>query len=284
MSGDLHCHTKLSDGTLGIEELISLASEMNVGTLGITDHDCMAGGVRAKIIGERKNVEIINGVEISATDETTGEYIQILAYLFDSPDRIEGLCKANSIIRKKAGQIMIKRTCEKFKLPMAIMNKNLNGSTNIYIQHILEALMECGYTDKIYGDLYEKYFTPESPDSLLIKPKYANAKDVLAAVSDAGGISFLAYSKQSTNKQMLDELVESGLNGVEIYTPYTDDASADFLQDYAKKNKMLKIGGSDFHGLYNRGVWTVGECTTPKSDLTEITNYKSKMRRKAKQG
>ena len=71
MSGDLHCHTKLSDGTLGLEELIALAAKRGVETIAITDHDCLAGTVRAKIIGERNGVKVIPGVELSETLITT---------------------------------------------------------------------------------------------------------------------------------------------------------------------------------------------------------------------
>ena len=34
MSGDLHCHTKLSDGTLGLEEIIALAAKKGIETIG----------------------------------------------------------------------------------------------------------------------------------------------------------------------------------------------------------------------------------------------------------
>lgn len=39
---DLHCHTKLSDGSLGIEDVIAQAKRMNIDFLSITDHDTMA--------------------------------------------------------------------------------------------------------------------------------------------------------------------------------------------------------------------------------------------------
>ena len=41
MSADLHCHTKLSDGTMGIDDIIILAKKSGVTTLAITDHDCL---------------------------------------------------------------------------------------------------------------------------------------------------------------------------------------------------------------------------------------------------
>ena len=68
MAGDLHCHTKLSDSSMGIDDLIVLAQKRGVDTIAITDRDCQAGTVRAKIIGERRGVTVIPGVEISAYD------------------------------------------------------------------------------------------------------------------------------------------------------------------------------------------------------------------------
>ena len=68
MGGDLHCHTRLSDGSLGIEDLILLAKKLKVETIAITDHDCLAGTVRGKVIGERHGVQVIPGVEFSCID------------------------------------------------------------------------------------------------------------------------------------------------------------------------------------------------------------------------
>ena len=67
MAADLHCHTKLSDGSVGIEDLIVIAQKSGIDTIAITDHDCLAGTVRGKVIGKRYGVNVIPGVEISAT-------------------------------------------------------------------------------------------------------------------------------------------------------------------------------------------------------------------------
>ena len=93
MSADLHCHTRLSNGSLGIEDLIILAKKRGVSTIAITDHDCLAGTVRGKVIGERHGVTVIPGVELSGTDKTTGQEIHMLCYKPDFPDRLEGLCR-----------------------------------------------------------------------------------------------------------------------------------------------------------------------------------------------
>ena len=77
MSGDLHCHTRLSDGSLGIEDLIIFAKKKGLETIAITDHDCLAGTVRGKIIGTRHGVQVIPGVELSATDEKNNKNVLV---------------------------------------------------------------------------------------------------------------------------------------------------------------------------------------------------------------
>ena len=106
LKADLHCHTKLSDGTMGIDDLIVLAKNSGISTLAVTDHDCQAGTVRAEIIGRRYGITVIPAVEFSATDSKRGSKAHILCYLPDRPERLEGLCKSNSLLRKRAGQLM----------------------------------------------------------------------------------------------------------------------------------------------------------------------------------
>ena len=73
MAADLHCHTKLSDGSVGIEDLIVIAKKSGIDTIAITDHDCLAGTVRGQVIGKRYGVNVIPGVEISAFDFDAGK-------------------------------------------------------------------------------------------------------------------------------------------------------------------------------------------------------------------
>ena len=159
MSGDLHCHTRLSDGTLGIEDIITFAKKKGLETIAITDHDCLAGTVRSKIIGARQGIQVIPGVELSATDEKNDRNVHILCYLPDAPDMLEGLCKRNSLARKKAGHFMMLQTAKRFPVSTEFIIKCATGSTNLYKKHIMQALIECGYTNSFNGELYKKLFT-----------------------------------------------------------------------------------------------------------------------------
>ncbi len=56
MSADLHCHTKMSDGSVTIEELVILAKNKGITTISVTDHDTFAGSTRAKSICQKDMV------------------------------------------------------------------------------------------------------------------------------------------------------------------------------------------------------------------------------------
>ena len=116
MSADLHCHTRLSNGSLGIEDLILLAKKRGVTTIAITDHDCLAGTVRGKVIGERHGVTVIPAVELSGTDKTNGQEIHMLCYKPDFPDRLEGLCRRSSLIRRKSSHNMMLKTAQRYPI------------------------------------------------------------------------------------------------------------------------------------------------------------------------
>ena len=68
MFGDLHVHTKLSDGSLGMDDVIFYAKRSGMDFLSLTDHDTMAATTRAVVMGNRIGIHIIPGVELSCSD------------------------------------------------------------------------------------------------------------------------------------------------------------------------------------------------------------------------
>ncbi len=282
LSADLHCHTKLSNGSLGIEDLILLAKKKGVTTIAITDHDCLAGTVRGKVIGERHGVTVIPGVELSGTDKSTGQEIHMLCYKPDFPDRLEGLCRRSSTIRKKSSHIMVLKTAQKYPVTPEFVAKCAMGSTNIFKVHIMQALMETGFTDRIFGDLYTQLFGKETEGNINHTPQYEDIFDILEAIHDAGGIAVLANPQKCKNDKLIDELVEAGLDGIEVYSPEISQEDKERFIKYAKKNKLLTTGGSNFKGLYNKHVLSVGDCDLPDECVQELNSYKSKKRKAEK--
>lgn len=282
MRGDLHCHTKLSDGSLGIEDLITLAKKRGIEAIAITDHDCLAGTVRGKIIGDRFGVQVIPGVELSATDTKTGKKVHLLCYLSDAPDRLEGLCHRNSLTRKKAAHYMMLQVAKRYPVAAELIVKCATGSTNIYKQHIMQALMECGFSRDIYGEMYHKLFDKDSPDNVLVSPKYPDIEEVLTAIHDAGGIAVLAHPYFFDNLDSLPRLMENGLDGIEVWHPCATEEQQAELKKIATKNKLLMTGGTDFHGLYNLDPVSIGDVLTPDDAMAKLLGYKAKQKRLAR--
>lgn len=279
MSGDLHCHTRLSDGSLGIEEIIAFASKKGLGTIAITDHDCLAGTVRGKVIGARHGVQVIPGVEFSSTFEEINKNIHILCYLPDSPDMLEGLCKRNSQARKRASHFMMLQVAKRYPIPTEFITKCAMGSTNLYKKHIMQALIECGYADSFNGELYKKLFTKESEDNILIVPKYESTKAVIDAIHEAGGIAVLAHPFLTGCEDNIDDIIKMGIDGIEVNHPSASEEQQAILRKIASKAKIVVTGGSDFHGLYNEYNVSLGDYTTSDDELHALLTYKSKQKR-----
>lgn len=279
MSADLHCHTRLSNGSLGIEDLILLAKKRGVTTIAITDHDCLAGTVRGKVIGERHGIDVIPGVELSGTDKTTGQEIHILCYKPDFPDRLEGLCRRSSLTRKKSSHIMMLKAAQRYPITTEFVVKCATGSTNIFKVHIMQALVENGFADRIYGDLYKELFSSESEKNINNVPQYEDIFSVLEEIHAAGGIAVLANPQRCQNPELIDKLVDAGLDGIEVYTPDLTAEEKEKFSRYAKMRGLLITGGSNFKGLYNKRVLSVGDCDLPDECVQQLNSYKARKRK-----
>ncbi len=279
MAADLHCHTKLSDGSVGIEDLIVIAQKSGIDTIAITDHDCLAGTVRGQVIGKRYGVNVIPGVELSAFDFEAGKKVHILSYLADAPNRLEAVCKRTSVARKRAGQIMMLKVASRFPITSDFIINHASGSTNLYKQHIMHALMDAGYTDKIFGDLYYALFDESSETNILAPTKYPSVEEVINEIHGAGGIAVLAHPVKFNNFDEIEKYVDMGLDGVEVWHPSADEETVGRLTELCKKKKLLMTGGSDFHGIYGNKTVTLGTCSTPQEQLDKLMGYKAKKKR-----
>lgn len=264
---------------MGIEEIIALAKGRGVETIAITDHDCLAGTIRAKIIGERNGIKVVPGVELSSIDPDTGAVVHILCYLPEFPDRLEGLCHKNTAARKRAAQYMMIKAAQRYPVTGDIMKRCAAGSTNLYKQHIMHALMECGLTTGIYGKLHDELFSPDSENNILVTPAFAPVGEVIETVHAAGGIAVLSHPAVSGGVELIEKLMAFGLDGIEVWHPTADEKTTAALAAFAKKKKLLATGGSDFHGLYNKTSITIGSYMTPKTQLSELIGFKAKQKR-----
>ena len=272
---DLHCHTKLSDGSLGIEDIIAQAKRTGIDVLSITDHDTMASFSRADVIGQREGVKMIHGVELSAWDKERSKKVHILCYAPHKPDRLEMLCVKSCEIRKACSKEMIDKVMEKYPITLESILKHTTASKSIFKQHIMRALIDYGYALEFYGDLDRQLFNPQV-GSCYVEREYPDVNFVLDLIRISRGVAVMAHPAQYDNIDLLEELAAKGkIDGVEIGHYSADEEYRGRLREIADKYDLIRTGGSDFHGLYNSVPTHLGSETTEKEQLDRILKLAS---------
>jgi len=280
MPADLHCHTRISDGSTTLDDLILIAKRRRMQTISVTDHDTVAGVTRAKILGDRHGIEIIPGVEFSCYDYKRNRKVHILAYMFTEPERLIGLCKRISDARKNASAKMITKVMRFYPITTEMVVRTASGSTNIFKQHIMQALMNAGYSCTVFGELYDHLLGSKN-GTCLVEPELPDVFEVLEQLEIAGALAVLAHPYMYNSMELLPELIEAGLDGVEVWHPTHSQENTDELLEIARKHNLLTTGGSDFHGMYNREPVPLGTCTTPDECLAAMrTRRAQKLRQK----
>jgi len=270
MKGDLHCHSKLSDGSQGIEDIIAMSKKMGLDFVAITDHDTMSSHSRSKIVGDRYGVQVIPAVEFSAYDYKRNRRAHILCYLPLKPDRLEAICIKICEARKKSGNEMAKRVMRLFPITPESITKYSASSKSVYKQHIMHALMDAGFSTGIYGGLYDMLFSPTN-GSCYVETEYPEVREVIDLIRSAGGIAVFAHPAIYDSFDLVKELIdEQRLDGIEVWHGKATQDDTKFLSDLCDKHGLIKTGGSDFHGLYNSRPAHIGKCTTPIESINAI--------------
>lgn len=110
--------------------------------------------------------------------------------------------------------------------------------------HIAQALLEKGYVSS-YFDAFNKYIGNNCP--AFEKKVHISPQSAFKIISDAGGLSFIAHPGNMP-EDILKELIESGVDGVEVFHPSHYPQHVKFYKGIASEYFLLESGGSDFHG------------------------------------
>lgn len=264
----------MSDGSVGIEELISMAKRRNMTAIAVTDHDTVAGATRAVIIGKRQGVRVIHGVEFSAFSKEHGLKLHILCYDCRKPDRLEGLCRKIGESRRAASLEQLRMVMRYYPIPQELVTRCATGSTNLFRQHIMHALMEAGYASEMYGEVYQRLFNSKTGIAYRKMEWYPEPKEVIDLIHSAGGVAVIAHPYVYHNEQILGELVELGIDGIEVWHSRQTEEQSATLEQYAKEHNLLVTAGTDFHGSYQSNPQPIGTPMVTDEMVQAILSYK----------
>lgn len=266
MKADFHIHTDVSDGYNNMKEIIKRARENGLTHIAITNHDTIEGLEEAINWGRKEGIKVIPGIEISAFNFEKNKKVHVLGFNFDLKGKnIKKLC--DPILEKRNANSILqinKLISNAYEISTKNIIHRAKNSGVIYKQHIMAELMDKGYTNEIYSDLYKKLF--KNGGICHSDIVYVDAVDAVKAIKADGGIAILAHPGQLDSYDVIDKLVDAGLDGLELN--HEDHNSEDIkrIKSYKDKYHFIFTGGSDFHGKYGSEI-KLGEITSPEEAI-----------------
>lgn len=248
---DLHIHTTASDGALTPSEVVQEAMARGLTTMAITDHDTVAGVDEALEAANDTALEIIPGVELSA--QWGSEETHILGYGLDHHDK--ALQKKLDILRHARRERAWKMVERLAGLGMPLSWERvveIAGESSAFGRpHVAQALQEQGYISSI-DEAFQRFIGLRGP--AYVSRYKLTAVQAIDMITASRGLPVLAHPRGQ--EQILPELVEAGLVGLEAYYPGYTIEQTEALVQLAQKYNLIPTGGTDFHGY--RGGRTVG--------------------------
>ncbi|KAE9041047.1 hypothetical protein PR002_g4652 [Phytophthora rubi] len=243
--GDFHLHSVCSDGKLKPSEVIAKAAANGVTYMSLTDHDTMAGVGEAIAAAQQLGVLVFPGVEISA-EVKGGENLHILGYFYPGSNSAElekQLLKIRTG-RHKRGKGMLKKLEAmgiklKWERVLEIAGEAAPGRP-----HVAEALVEAGHVAN-FRQAFARYLHNDGP--AYVEGEHFPPEEAIKLIASAGGVSVLAHPWCCKNPlTLVPDLAKLGIQGIEVYH---DTNKIDAYGALAKESGLLKLGGSDFHGI-----------------------------------
>lgn len=270
MIGDLHIHTTFSDGSMTPREALVAAASRGLDYVSFVDHDTTAGSREAIALGLRIGVSVISGVEISAWDPLRARKVHILGYNYRLPaTHIDALVGPTRHARDANTRRQLRELqAAGYRITEEAVLGHARGGPCLYKQHLMLALIDAGYTDEIYGELYRTLFKGGGVAAHDIE--YVTARDAVRAIRADGGHAVLAHPGQLDSYDIVAELVGAGLDGIELF--HEDHSSEDRrrVRALAAQHGLIVTGGSDDHGAYGSSL-AMGDICAPAGSFERLT-------------
>ena len=278
LSIDLHTHTTFSDGTDTPTQLINKALAAGISTIGLTDHDSVAGWQEA-ITALRPGISLVPGAEISC-QTPDGISVHILGLLFDPSDTelMQTLEKTRENRHGRMEKIISRINQAGIDISMKDVLEQLSEGATLGRPHLADALVKKGvvasrdeaFTQMLHNNskYYVAHYSP-SPE-LAIK-----------LIKEAGGVSVIAHPMASHRGRVISletfgSLIDAGLNGIEVDHRDHSPEEKSQLIELAKQSKLVMTGASDYHG--NGKLNLLGEYTTEKAQWLKLEEQASARR------
>lgn len=266
---DMHMHSTYSDGRNNVGELVRLIKDANLKAAVLTDHDRIGGSEEFIISCEKNGIDSMSGIEISSTDTTSHpQTIDVLGYGFvtktllsnhnnllkhNLDTRINQIKEVLELFRERGvANFTLEGLKTHFDLPVEVANKYWLIALRVESLSLLgvPAALEIARKELKKGGSF-----------FVEREHYISTNKAINAIIQSGGVAVWAHPTKTLGKlekyenpkwvfsAILDRMVNEGLRGIEVRTPY-GDTHRNFLLNCAHKHQLVVTGGSDYHGEF----------------------------------
>ena len=262
---DLHLHSHFSDGTYGPEELAAQARRYELAAIALTDHDSVEGCPGTAQACAAVGIEFITGTELTAEED--GNEVHILGYCVDTQNTIllTQIARFQAVRQNRIREMVVR--LNQLKVPLsadavfALANCKAPGRP-----HVARALVAAGLCSSL-DEAFERFLKKNRPAWV---PKFKmSGAEALELIHQAGGVAVLAHPGLNRTDEVIQGLVEAGMDGIECYHTKHPTATTERYLKIADRFHLLVTGGSDCHGM-NKGKPLIGTVKVPYQYLEKL--------------
>ncbi|HEX2009665.1 MAG TPA: 3',5'-nucleoside bisphosphate phosphatase [Roseateles sp.] len=249
INADLHCHSKVSDGTLEPEALAARAKANGVELWALTDHDEIGGQQRALDAALALGLPYLTGTEISVS--FAGRVVHIVGLGFDhrDPDLRAGLKATRGGRGERAREMAAGLARVGIKDAYEGALKYVGNPELISRTHFARFLVEAGHCADV-PEVFRRFLTEGKPG--YVEHKWARLGDAVRWITAAGGEAVIAHPGRypftpTEEYALFTEFIAHGGRGVEVVTGSHTAADAVKYTETALEFGLLASRGSDFH-------------------------------------
>jgi 3',5'-nucleoside bisphosphate phosphatase len=249
---DLHTHSTRSDGVLEPAVLLGAAAAAGVQVFSLTDHDTL-GGCRDVVSSGAvpDGLVLIPGVEINAVVDRQDLWeseLHILGFGMDLEDEaFESILSAQRARRRERFERTVVRLRElELAVDEQLAKLDLRSDDALGRPTIARALVAAGHATSV-DDAFQRLVGRGCP--AYVPRSGLGPVGAIEAIRAAGGLPSLAHFREGvTRPELVQELVDTGLAGLEVYYRSFDRPTTDAMAELAASMGLLATGGSDYHG------------------------------------
>lgn len=250
MNWDFHCHSTISDGLLGPEEVVARAAANGVDMLALTDHDAIDGLDRAGQAALAHGLTLVPGVEISIEWEGTPIHIVGLGIEYGRGALVDGLRALRDGRIERARRMSSALESAGIQGAFEGAMRYAQNPSLISRAHFARFLVEQGVCTDVKR-VFDRYLVPGKPG--YVEHRWATLDDALRWISEAGGVAVVAHPARykvspKDLRRFFGEFGDRGGQAIEVVCgSHTGDDVRRFAA-LAIEFDLFASRGSDFHG------------------------------------